>query len=391
MTKVSSVGIVSMGEAGNLGDDLILCSLVDKLQSVLDPNEITFLSHGIPLEWDAISARLDWSVKPRGVGFSREIPGGLSHSKLFADNDLVMFGGGGLLQNLHSVNEPMHWMGFLPRGDSRPRIVAIGLGLGPFNPRWVQTLRDLGSPFDLCYVRDEDSFALATRDLAWKNVRLSADLVDEPFLSEVVRTAPAEEAPNGGGTPVLGVALREWPAIDSNAIVSEIDRMAEDHRAEEVRFFVLESKPWDRRDTLYTEQVAAELKTTAEVRIEEYQGGDCLGFLDRMSGVTAAVSMKLHSSEIWNHFNIPQSPIIYAPKIASFFGLPYSGPEVVGGVTPPNHASRHDAPSPKTALAGLGHDMEHLLSGVGALGFRQRFVLGVERYSGSVAVRIRKG
>ncbi len=330
-TASLNVGLIVLGEAGNLGDDLILLAVADALSAVPQVRRLTFLGHDSPLDWTAIRSYLPRLPEVRAMRARYEFPLERWSSRSFADCDFVLFGGGGLIQDSHHPLGPYYWLKFLPSG--RPAY-AVGLGLGPISESWTRFL-SRGEFFEETFLRDSESVSMATSRLHW-SPSFAHDYVDFPFLSQFARDAEKRNS--------LGVALRAWPGLDEDALVAKINGLVAAQQFDCVEFFVLESKGGIGEDVDLTTRIARGVEgATTEVRT--YQGGDPVAFVQRMLGCSEALSMKLHSSAIWASTRIPQHPIVYAPKVASFFGVPWQGLEILDEVFLPDLPTN---PSPRS-------------------------------------------
>ncbi|MGP5561493.1 polysaccharide pyruvyl transferase family protein [Corynebacterium casei] len=317
------IGIIGLGEAGNLGDDLILIATIDAVYEALPEAEVSYLSHGQKLDWSALGKSRGYPRVPIGIPQQFEIPFIRQNNRSFSDRDVVIFGGGGLLQTSHSSIRPYTWLSYLPEsGKGNPRIVATGLGLGPISDKWLRKLKAMGTPFDKAWVRDSNSVALARNDLGW-TVEQCRDFIDREFL----RTIHTSEIKSQGADKSLGVALREWPGFSVEDAVRHIESIAKIENCEEVVFFVLESNQGTGMDVNFSRVIARKLALKTSMVV--YQADELDEFISRMSSVDVAISMKLHSSAIWAMQDIPMYPIFYAPKVAALFGQEYKGFQIV--------------------------------------------------------------
>lgn len=317
------VGIVGLGEAGNLGDDLILIATVDAIYAADPGAEISFLSFGQELDWLTLAEKRGYPFTPRRLLAKAEIPVLRQNSRLYRDRDVIIFGGGGLLQTSHDKNRPYSWLSYLSNtGRGAPRVLAIGLGLGPISDVWIRRLRRMGTPFDYSWLRDADSVILSQDALGWSG-KECLDFIDHGFISSLSlsRTTNFDEPRR------LGVALRAWPNFSVDDAVAHIESVVRRHECEEVVFFVLESNRGHGGDVEFSENIAQQLSRPG--RIHAYEANELNEFLNDMATVDLAISMKLHSSAIWGTLGIPMYPIFYAPKVAAFFGRKYRGFEVV--------------------------------------------------------------
>ncbi|MBB4735675.1 polysaccharide pyruvyl transferase WcaK-like protein [Micrococcus cohnii] len=322
-------GIVSLGEAGNLGDDLILLALLRAIAQADPETEVAYLGFDCPLDWAQLRSRLSLpeALERREYEYREVLP---SRHRVFDDRDVVFVGGGGLFQTSHHPQRPYHWLGFLPLKGSNTRVVGVGLGFGPLSRRWQEKFGRQASPFHELHVRDDDS-----RDMVagwgW-DVERGEDFVDEAFLGELVPRRDGQGRP-GGGT--LGVSLREWPGLGQDVLCDFLLEAAKRHDCDRAEIFVLESKHGDGIDVEASRRTAQRLGESLETRVTTYSSANLLEFVEAMRDVDVAVSMKLHASAIWSNLGVPIYPIIYAPKIAAFFGRQYRGLELVDQICRP--------------------------------------------------------
>ncbi|WP_165521901.1 polysaccharide pyruvyl transferase family protein [Micromonospora zingiberis] len=287
---------------------------------------VRYLSFGRPVDWSALSTRLGLPLDPQPVRPGRDLPGSSRSERNFQSCAAVLFGGGGLLQTSHHPYTPYAWLSHLPRQLPAVPVLAVGLGLGPLSADWLSRLRELGSPFDECYLRDVDSVTLAEQQLGWRAKRCR-DFVDPTFVAQLgIR-------PGRTTASVLGVALRRWPGLDAVDTARHIGRVADAHGVTAVRLFVLEASPGG-TDVSFTEQVCRQLGARS-AEVVAYQGVELLDFAAAMAECSLAISMKLHSSALWAALDVPMYPISYAPKTAAFFGQPFNGLEVFERIVAP--------------------------------------------------------
>lgn len=328
------IGIVSLGEAGNLGDDLILIAVIEAVFDALPGARISFLAHGRPLDLASLAERRGWPSQPHRIVDRPEVPFLHDNRTRYRDVDGIVFGGGGLFQTSHSADRPYSWLSYLPNGDRRPVTLAVGIGLGPIDDDWSTRLRELGSPFDEQWVRDEQSRSLAELELGWP-AAVAHDFVDDTFL----KSFDVHPTSSGSGQ-VLGVALRAWPGLTVEEVSRKLRTVHAEHGCTLIRFFVLESAGEGGTDVEFSQEVAE--ATGLPFELLPYRAAELPRFLAAMTTVDVAVSMKLHSSALWGAWGVPMYPIYYAPKIAAFFGTEYRGLEVSAELrTPPPSSPLH--------------------------------------------------
>lgn len=316
-----------MSEAGNYGDDLISLAVVQAIEHAIPEVEVHHLSFGQPLVWDEYRTSLGLRNVPFPVKPDRDLPGTSVGSRAFQEMDALVFGGGGLLQSTHHADRPYHWLRYLPSDPTIP-VLAAGLGVGPLRSSWLRKLHVLGQPFNECFVRDELSQNLTNEVLGW-NAELCSDFVDEEFLKQLIPSGL-----DAGGSRILGVALRAWPGIDANRVAQHIATVTTEHSIDEIRFFVLEANRGRGDDVVFSRSVMTQLRGT-RTSLYVYEPRSLTGFTELMASCNVAISMKLHASAVWAAVDLPIYPIVYAPKIAAFFGLEYKGPQIHERVVEP--------------------------------------------------------
>lgn len=316
------VGVIGLGEAGNLGDDLILIACIASIRQAVPDAEVAHLSFGQTLPWATLEDLIPGSAatiehrRPR-----RDWPLSRSAEKLFADCDYVLLGGGGLLQDTHHPWRPYHWLRYLP--ETRAPAIGVGLGAGPLSARWVRRLARMRSPLEFVAMRDPDSVGLVDQ-LGWPT-RLSTDYVGSGFLHQML------EVPGGRTTPVeglLGVSLRSWPGLTAEHVATHVEGIARRTGRSHLAFFVLEAKDGQGVDVEFTTDVCRLLGESPS-QVHVYEPGRVREFVGSMGRCSAAVSMKLHASIVWSAQGVALFPILYAPKTAAAFGLRYQGLELL--------------------------------------------------------------
>ena len=325
--NATKVGLICLGEAGNFGDDLILVAAVRALLSADPECSVSFLSYGQELDWRQIAVQLGLKRVPVRVRARREVLWIRDNRRLFAHADIIVFGGGGLLQTSHQPNRIYDWLSYIPVG--RPPVLAVGHGLGPINDHWLARLQRLGDPFSESWVRDRHSLSLSRDKLDW-SARQCHDFVDREFVASLLPPNTTERA----GPRVLGVALREWDHLYPHEIAEHIGRVAVMYGCGQIAFFVLEAKSGGGRDVEFAKRVA-EVVDIPAVSMHTYHPDSLFEFLSAMRDVDVAISMKLHSCAVWSAYGVPMLPIYYAPKVASFFGREFRGLEISTVVVSP--------------------------------------------------------
>jgi polysaccharide pyruvyl transferase CsaB len=186
---------------GNAGDEAILAGLIQGFRDLAPEAELTVLS-GDPPSTTAEHAVL---AVPRGFR-STQHQLGLS--------DVLVSGGGGLLQDVTSWRSPLYYLAILELARRARRPVAfIGQSLGPLRRSWVRALaRRALSGVAAAGLRDRPSLDLF-RELGLSGeAEVTADLA---FLLPTPAEDTVEAARRRAGVesgPFAVVALRPTPA-----------------------------------------------------------------------------------------------------------------------------------------------------------------------------------
>lgn len=181
---------------GNLGDEAVLAAMLAALRPRMPATEFTVLS-----------ADPQSTARQHGVRAVSRL--GPHAFRAMAGADLVISGGGSLIQDVTSVRSPLYYLGMLTAGRALARrSMVYAQGIGPLRRRWLRTLTGwIGNRVDALTVRDDDS----QRELAACGVRRAIDVVADPVFA--LPAAPPDRAAELLGPPVrprVGVVLRSW-------------------------------------------------------------------------------------------------------------------------------------------------------------------------------------
>lgn len=182
---------------GNTGDEAVLAAMLAALRERLPGARITVLSANPPQTRRMHGCH---SVRRTGPALLGALAGA----------DLLLSGGGSLVQDQTSARSAAYYLGVLALGQVLSRRTMIfAQGIGPLRRGWVRALsRAVLNRVHLITVRDEDSL-LSLRELGvWRSAHLVADPVFalEPASEDHIRDLIG---PRGHGLR-LGLALRPW-------------------------------------------------------------------------------------------------------------------------------------------------------------------------------------
>jgi polysaccharide pyruvyl transferase CsaB len=328
---------------GNLGDEALLEVIVERLRARWPACAVDVLS-GDPAA----------TAKTYGVEATPRMD--LARVRVAVERaDVVLSGGGGLLQDVTSLRSLIYYAGVIRAavGAGKPTMI-FAQSIGPLDFWGRAVVRAFCKGIATATVRDERSRALLASLLPGVPVERSADPV---FLLEPAGEPLdlAAEGLAGDDGPLVVVSVRKWQGSEatSQALASIVDRLAGVHGAR-VAFLPM-GGPSD-----------AEVATTiirrcasTPVLLPEYPLGHAAQIIGRASLV---IGMRLHALIIAARLGVPFLALPYDPKVTALLeDLRYPiAPLFVPGqkVPPPDELARRvdEAWSRRDELAA------HLLS-----------------------------
>jgi len=288
---------------GNAGDEAILAGLVEGFRGSCPPVQLTVFS-GDPRATEA----------EHGV---RAVPRGLaSASRQARASDLLISGGGGLLQDATSWRSPLYYLGVMKVAQAAGVPVAcLGHGIGPLRRRFVRSAaRRVLSGVQLITVRDQSSAEELRQLGVTRPAQVTADLA---FLLPRPSQAEGEEAWRNAGLPVdappaAAVALRE-PTRPSAAGLPQALAKAIGGASQQLglRILLLAMGPRDQR---FAAQVAEALHTPAEAHIvsTEMSARQLLALVSKCDLV---IAMRLHALIFAAICGVSAVGVSYDPKV----------------------------------------------------------------------------
>lgn len=300
----------------NAGDEAMLAAMLEVLGD-LDPKlHITVISadpedtrrrHGV----DAIS----WLGLP---AIFREL----------RRADLLISGGGSLLQNVTSRRSLYYYMGIIAMARlAGTKVMLYAQGIGPILGGVAEhAMRWLGNRVDLITVRDQGSLAELERlGICRPPIECTADpvLAIHPVGRETGR-AIFRAYHADGAKPVVGISVREWQGwTHYKKVLAEVsDRIVRELGARVV--FVPMQFPDDVRAA---QKIAAQTKEPCTILKDEYTTSE---FLSLVGNMDLMLGIRLHALIFAGVMGVPMIGISYDPKIDRF--LSSIGEQPVGNL-----------------------------------------------------------
>lgn len=288
----------------NAGDEAVLYSLVAALRGVHDNLEITVLSD------DPAHTIKSYDVKAINRWDKKAI------YQAIKETDLVISGGGSLLQDVTSKNGILYYLGILGIARIlRKKVLIYSQGIGPIkikrnrfltgkilNKAAAITVRDIDSKKDLEKMKIKQEILLASDPV----LGIDIESIDAARGQELLQLADVDF-----NKPLLTVSLRKWPADKENyaAITKACDHFA--RKGFEIIFLPMHFP----EDINAARAVLNNMQEPAILLKQHYTVHETLCILKRSDLV---VGMRLHALIMSAVVEKPLVAISYDPKIERF-------------------------------------------------------------------------
>lgn len=298
----------------NAGDEAMLAAMVEVLLELEPAIKITVISanpadtkqrHGVESVY--------WLHYPR-------IAAALKKS------DLLISGGGSLLQNVTSGRSLYYYMSilFLAKSLGTP-VMLYAQGIGPICGALARkAMHCIGNRADLITVRDSGSLQeLESLGIRRPRIQLTADpvLAIHPVDKGLGRSI-LQARGLSGAKPLVGISVREWRgwAHYKATLAEAADRIA---AALDARIVFLPMQFPE--DVAAAEKIARLSKRSAVVLNEEYTTSELLSIVGNLD---LLIGIRLHALIFAGVMGVPMIGMSYDPKVDRF--LTSIGEEVVG-------------------------------------------------------------
>lgn len=283
---------------GNLGDEALLAVMVERLRA-------RWPECGI----DVFSADPAATARTYGVDATPRMDLGRVRAAI-QRADIVLSGGGGLLQNATSLRSLLYYCGVIggALAAGKPTMV-FAQSVGPLDFWGRAVVRKFCRGLTAATVRDERSRALLGSLLPGLRVERTADPV---FLFEP-GAEPLDLAAEGlgdEGAPLVVVSVRKWNGAEATAqtIARAVDRLDGQHGAR-VAFLPLGGPPDAEVATTIIRRCAS-----TPVLLPDYQLPQAAQVIGRAALV---IGMRLHALIIAARLGVPFLALPYDPKVTA--------------------------------------------------------------------------
>jgi polysaccharide pyruvyl transferase CsaB len=283
---------------GNLGDEALLGIIIEQLRARWPQCTVDVLSND-PAE----------TARTYGVSATPRAEFGTVRAAI-ERADIVLSGGGGLLQNVTSLRSLLYYTGIIRRAiRARKPTMIFAQSVGPLDFWGKTVVRRLCRGVNVATVRDERSRALLAPLLDGTPVERTAD----PVFLFAPGDSPLDLAAEGLGPdsdPLVIVSVRRWNGADATAVAlaAAVDRLAEKHGAK-VAFLPLGGAA----DAEVSTAVIRKCRTSP-VLLPHYPLAQAAQVIGRAQFV---VGMRLHALIIAARLGVPFTALPYDPKVTA--------------------------------------------------------------------------
>ena len=286
----------------NAGDEAMLYSILRAVRSIDPEAEVT-----------VISGRPEQTEKAFGV---KAVPrfGGVSILSKLLSCDVLISGGGSLLQDVTSSRSCMYYLSLILAGAILgKKVMLYAQGIGPIHRLWVSRVtRFVLSKADAITVRDETSEQFLRDIGVTAPIRTTADSV---FFLTKENTEKGKEILRAAGVPenkkIVGLSVRNWKEADlwGKAFGRYIEKLAD----EDVSVVFIPMQRPDDGD------MARKICPDAKENVYFLEGSYRVDELMSLVGcLDLLVGMRLHALIFAALSHIPMIGISYDPKIDNF-------------------------------------------------------------------------
>lgn len=303
MTSSSRILISGYYGFGNVGDEAILAGLLEGIRRLDAQADVIVLS-GDP---GATIREHHVAAVPRRL---------LSVRQQLATADLLISGGGGLLQDVTSWRSPLYYLGVIHLARSaRVPIACIGHGVGPLRRGPIRALaRRVLAGVDLIAVRDEGSRA-ALRALGLAHpIALGADLaflLPSPDEAEIAAARRRADLPDDA-RPTAAIALRPPAGRALAPDLAERLGRAVGRACADLGLLPVLIPMHAGLDARFARAAAAASPTPAHVVPSPVALHDALALV---AGCQLVIAARLHALVFAALGGVPAVPISYDPKV----------------------------------------------------------------------------
>lgn len=289
----------------NIGDEATLASIVTTLKKI-DPS--IYIS--------ALSYSSQYTEKLHEIkAVSRnDVRATLSSIR---EADLVISGGGSLLQDVTSNRSLIYYLGIIYLAKTMgKKVMFYGNGIGPINKKFNKVLiNKIVGMVDMITLRDNDSLRQLVSFGIKKDIEVTADatfVLESAKSDRIGEILVQQEIPID--KPLVGISIRPWK--NEEVIKETLSEFCDYLIKRNMNVVFIPMQP--SRDVPVSMEVCARMKNKAYVLDKEYKPSEVMGLIGKMD---ILVGMRLHALIFAANMAVPMLGIEYDPKIKSFLDI----------------------------------------------------------------------
>lgn len=298
----------------NAGDEAMLSAIIKALQGAAANKE---------LQLRVISGNPQATARVHGVdSVHRFHPWQLLRSIM--DCDLLLSGGGSLLQDVTSKRSLLYYLSVLLAGRLLgKRVMLYAQGIGPINSPWLRRLTSkICNAADLITVRDMDSLQELRRlGVQEARIRLTADAVltlkREPLEAgrSLLQRCGVEAGSGNTGSAkqkLIAISVRQWQQDEGylHQLAQAADKLVLEHKAQLLLLPL--QYPADVAACRKVQQLMNQPSTVLDVSCTTEE------FLSVIGNCQLLIGMRLHALIFAAVMGVPFAAVSYDPKIDGF-------------------------------------------------------------------------
>ncbi len=298
--------IVMSGYYGfnNTGDEAIMLSMHKNIQEMGENYHITVLSN------KPVETRDKYGIEAVYRFGGREV------LRAIRESDVLLSGGGSLLQDSTSTRSLMYYLSITATAKAmRKKVMLYANGIGPVSGKRNRRLvKQVVNKADLITLREENSYEeLLSMGVNPKKCFVTAD---PAFTMDSIGKDAAKAILQKEGIPLdrplVVVSVRNWKEMDSfiSGFASLCDTIVEKHKRNIV--FVAMQMP---NDITISEKVKKRMKQPAYILHGNYAPHEVMGIISLADFI---LSMRLHTLIFSASQHVPLIGFVYDPKISYY-------------------------------------------------------------------------
>ncbi|MDX1774861.1 polysaccharide pyruvyl transferase family protein [Oceanihabitans sediminis] len=310
--KINNIFLTGFFGAGNVGDEAVALAVYNGVKLRFPLSSTTMVTRN--KEYTKSFAGIKDSEFCIGffpsLDYFKHI---ICHLKNINKSDLIIIGGGGLLQDVHSWTTIASQL--LPACIGlvlNKKIATVGIGVGPIERKWLKNfVQFVLNNISLIQVRDLYSQnELIQYGVKPENINITADVVPSLDLKTIYelekKTDQNQSKPN-----MVGIAFRKWEGVDKKGLASLCQKLIK----ENIKIIFLCYEP--KSDQLFYKSIIDQVKGINE-KIEIHIPINLEDAIKTLNQCNFILSMRLHGCVFAtalekDHFSFP-----YDNKVTEF-------------------------------------------------------------------------